>query len=308
MKALVSIIITTYNRATLIKETIHSCLNQSYPDFEIIVIDDGSTDNTKEVLEEFIAAKQLQYYYLENGERAAARNAGVKLSKGQYIKFLDSDDLIEKDHVEICVRYFEENKNCELLHTNCKVLNADGSISLSPKKGVTGNVYESLWESNDISLSSVMMKRTVFEKWDGFDETRSLSGAEDWEYWVRLSKQGCVVGFVPTYVTIIRMHSDNCTMNDIDKIVFSAREGQRLLEQKFDISKSLKRKFAARLIYMEAIYFYIDGKKVDCLGYLIKATLINRKIFFKADSWALLLKNLLPKKIISLLKQRKRLI
>lgn len=301
----VSIVITTYNRADLILYAVNSCLQQTYTNIEIIVIDDGSTDKTYKVLEELIIQKKINYHYKINDERAAARNMGLLLSKGTYIKFLDSDDLIEKDYVEICVRYFEANKNCELLHTNCKILNENGNISLPPKKGITGNVYEILWEYNDISLSSVMMKKSVFEKFGGFDETRSLSGAEDWEYWVRLSRQGCVVGFLPAFVTIIRMHKDNSTMNDIDKIVFSSREGQRLLEEKFEVKKSLKYNFAGRLVYLQAIYFYIHGKRGDSLRSLIKSVSKNQRILFKIDFWSLFLKNFLPKKIIDLIKQKR---
>src|SRR5690554_3150909 len=89
---LFSVIIPTYNRASLITKTIESVIDQSYQNFEIIVVDDGSTDNTKEVVK-LIMDPRLKYFYVENGERGRARNIGTFHAEGKYVTFLDSDDL-----------------------------------------------------------------------------------------------------------------------------------------------------------------------------------------------------------------------
>ena len=97
-KILFSIIIPTYNRASLIKETINSVLLQDYPNFEIIIVDDGSTDDTENIVKS-IEDSRINYHKKTNAERGAARNFGIKLAKGEYITFLDSDDILYVNHL-----------------------------------------------------------------------------------------------------------------------------------------------------------------------------------------------------------------
>src|SRR5437868_10948529 len=94
-----SIIIPTYNRASVIKKTIDTTLNQSYPGYEVIVVDDGGTDNTEEVIRA-IGNNKITYYKKENAERAAARNYGAAMAKGDYLTFVDSDDLLYQNYLE----------------------------------------------------------------------------------------------------------------------------------------------------------------------------------------------------------------
>jgi len=105
-----SVIIPTYNRAKAILEATGSVLNQSFVDFELLVIDDGSTDNTKELVTE-IAKKdeRLIYIYQNNAERSAARNCGINLSKGKYICFLDSDDIYLPNHLQLFYKTIEKH-------------------------------------------------------------------------------------------------------------------------------------------------------------------------------------------------------
>lgn len=303
MKELVSIIITTYNRRHFIREAINSCLLQSYPHIEVIVVDDGSTDGTMEVLADLIHAKKIIYHYKKNAERAAARNTGMKLASGHFYKFLDSDDLIEKECISTCIKCFLDHKDVMLVHTNCKVIDEKGYLTISPKKGITGNVYEQLWAENDISLSSVIIKQKVFELYGGFDETLSLSGAEDWEYWIRLAKGGCIVGFVAEYVTVIRMHSSNGTMNDIEKILFSLNEARNLLQQKFEVDNKLIGQLESREIYLKAMYNYINNQRLASVGNLVKLTFKAPQVLFSKQAWMLFFKNFIPKRLVLRLKK-----
>jgi glycosyltransferase involved in cell wall biosynthesis len=303
MNELVSIIITTYNRREFILEAIGSCLRQAYPHIEIIVVDDGSTDDTKAILADLIKGQKIIYHYKQNAERAAARNTGMKLASGAFLKFLDSDDLIEEGYVDACLKCFLDEKEVMLVHTNCKVMDEKGLVTMSPKKGITGNVYESLWADNDISLSSVMMRKKVLELYGSFDETLTLSGAEDWEYWIRLAKQGCIVGFVTEYVTVIRMHSSNGTMNDIEKILFSLDVGRNLLQQKFEIAPRLIAQSKSREIYLKAIYHYINNKRVKSVGNLSKLVFIAPQFLFFKRTWALFFKNFIPRPLVMRLKK-----
>src|SRR6266536_2069164 len=97
MKPIVSIIITTFNRAEYVGQTVRSIFAQSFADYEVIVVDDGSTDNTKELLDSFRAAPNFRYHYQPNSGRSTARNQGFTLAQGDFILFLDSDDLLFPD-------------------------------------------------------------------------------------------------------------------------------------------------------------------------------------------------------------------
>ena len=118
-----SIIIPAYNRGQSISETINSVVNQSYPHWELIVVDDGSTDNTKEVIESFSKIdERINYLYQENSERAIARNNGADHAKFEYLIFLDSDDFFEIDHLKNLATFISENDNeLALYFTNVKI-------------------------------------------------------------------------------------------------------------------------------------------------------------------------------------------
>ncbi|MBD3660935.1 MAG: glycosyltransferase family 2 protein, partial [Arenibacter algicola] len=104
-----SVIISTYNRASFIGRTIASVLKQDFEDFELIIVDDGSTDNTKEVVVG-IEDKRIRYYKKDNAERGAARNFGAKKASGEYLNFLDSDDLLYDDHLSTAHKIIQEEK------------------------------------------------------------------------------------------------------------------------------------------------------------------------------------------------------
>ena len=109
-KPFFSIIIPTYNRAKTILSTIQSVLNQSFHNWELLIIDDGSTDNTKSLIKSFID-KRIIYIYQENSERSEARNNGIVNAKGDYICFIDSDDLFHKNHLLFIFKSIQTHKN-----------------------------------------------------------------------------------------------------------------------------------------------------------------------------------------------------
>src|SRR4030042_587586 len=119
----VSVIITTYNRVHFVCEAIDSVLNQTFKDFEIIVVDDGSTDNTKEALKRY--SKNIFYIYQSNKGRSQARNTGLKVAKGDYIAFLDDDDIWVPHKLEKQVAFMDSNPNIGLVHTITEVIDEE---------------------------------------------------------------------------------------------------------------------------------------------------------------------------------------
>ena len=112
-----SIIIPTYNRQHLISRPINSILNQTFNDYEIIIVDDGSSDNTDHLITS-MQNKKIRYIKTDNCGVAHARNTGIKLATGKYIGFLDSDDLLEKNHLESAYDYLKENDFPKVIHLN----------------------------------------------------------------------------------------------------------------------------------------------------------------------------------------------
>lgn len=178
-----SIVIPTYNRAAFILKSLDSVFQQDYTNFEIIVVNDGSTDNTLEVLRS-ITDSRLKILSITNSERAAARNRGVEIAKGDYVTFLDSDDKYYSNYLSNANTVLL-NKNSpvfyhqayEVRNTNGKKLNYDINY---------GDGIKFLLDGNPLSCLGIFIKREEALKFP-FVEDRSLSGSEDWELWIRIS-------------------------------------------------------------------------------------------------------------------------
>lgn len=185
----VSVVIPTYNRANLIVETIVSALGQSFSDREIIVVDDGSTDHTPEVLKPF--EDQIIYIRQPNSGPAKARNTGIRMAKGKYIAFLDSDDLWLPEKLELQYQALEQNPQQGLVFTDVMWF-SDGEVmvpSLRERYQLhTGEVFEKLLFDNWIATSSVLVKKECLEQVGGFDEDPRITFVEDWNLWIRLAR------------------------------------------------------------------------------------------------------------------------
>jgi glycosyltransferase involved in cell wall biosynthesis len=182
----VSVVIPTYNRAHLISETVQNVLAQNFRDYEVIVVDDGSTDNTKDVLRPF--GNKIKYIYKKNAGLAAARNTGIEHSTGEYIAFIDDDDLWYPNKLDVQVGILDKNLQLGFVCSQADVINAQsGEVMYTLKKGwFNKENFESLYNENFIPVLTVMMRRSCYEKLGGFDENQ-ITG-EDYDYWLRLSK------------------------------------------------------------------------------------------------------------------------
>jgi glycosyltransferase involved in cell wall biosynthesis len=177
-----SIIIPTYNRLSFLKEAVESVLNQTYQDFELILVDDGSTDGTKE----FAAglSSRLKYVYQENSGPSAARNRGISESHGEFITFLDSDDLWLENKLQVEIDFLKANREAMVCYTD-EIWIRKG-VRVNPKnkhRKYSGWIFEQCLPLCIVSPSSVLMKREFFESVGYFDET--LPACEDYDLWLR---------------------------------------------------------------------------------------------------------------------------
>jgi glycosyltransferase involved in cell wall biosynthesis len=180
----VSVIIPTYNRGCVIKEAIESVLEQEYTEFELIVVDDGSTDATFEVLDSY--RNVIKVLSQENKGVSAARNRGIAEASGKFIAFLDSDDLWLPQKLSAQVDFFEQTPGALICQTE-EVWIRNG-LRVNPKKRhkkPSGMIFEPSLDLCLVSPSAVMMKRSLFDRIGGFDET--LPACEDYDLWLRIS-------------------------------------------------------------------------------------------------------------------------
>lgn len=188
----VSVIIPTYNRAHLVGRAIQSVLNQTYQDFELIIVDDGSTDNTDDIIKEFQKKdKRIKYIRHEkNKGGSAARNSGIKVSRGEYIAFLDSDDEWFIEKLKRQMKFFKNaSPEVSVVYTGFIYKDELGGNTCKqyiPKKRCY--IYEDILAENCVgTTSTVLIKRKCFEKVEIFDE--NLPSCQDWEMWIRIAKE-----------------------------------------------------------------------------------------------------------------------
>ncbi len=181
---LVSAIIPTFNRGWILKEAVQSVLDQTYHPMEIIVVDDGSTDDTREILQSF--GDRITVLFQENRGVSAARNLGIKHSQGELIALLDSDDLWTPDKIACQVDFFCNNPEAVICQTE-EIWIRNGK-RVNPKnkhKKLSGMIFEPSLELCLVSPSAVMIQRSLFELKGFFDE--ALPACEDYDLWLRIA-------------------------------------------------------------------------------------------------------------------------
>ena len=204
----VSVIIPTYNRMPLVKEAIDSVLQQSFSDFELIIVDDGSTDGTHELIET-IKEPRIKYFYKENGGVASARNFGYAKARGEFICNLDSDDLWEPNFLEVMISELEEHSNYGAAYCRRKILHQNGRVveDKNMEEPKSGRVTEELFLKK--SLVPIHTSGTCFrsQSIEGFRYEESLQNAADYDYWLRISTEIKFL-FVPECSFIYRKDHD----------------------------------------------------------------------------------------------------
>ena len=289
-KPFFSVIIPTYNRASIIRTTIESVLNQEFQDFEIIVVDDGSSDETATLIKEITSSKIL-YHRKENGERGAARNTGVGFSKGQYITFLDSDDILYPNHLAVVHSTLIQMNLPEIYHQPYEVCFQDGRRKNYISDFGT-SINEALLErGNILSCMGVFLKRDTAISIP-FNEDRELSGVEDWELWIRVAARFPI--YFDRTITSALIDHENRSVAKINKI-----ELIRKMDLMFNyvyLDNVVKNRYAKFKEILKAnIYSYISlqlsGHPTDkhiTIKYLLMGLAKNPRAFFRRRTMAIL--------------------
>lgn len=188
MNPLVSIVVPCYNQAHFLVESLQSVLNQTYIDWECIIVNDGSPDNTKDIANKW-CQKDKRFIYLnkENGGLSSARNAGIKISNGEFILPLDADDIIHHDYLQKTVPLLK--KNGKLAIVSCYSIFFENNINniVHELKPIGTTVHAILFENELIATS--LFRKKCWDEVGGYDESMK-KGFEDWEMWLSITKQG----------------------------------------------------------------------------------------------------------------------
>ena len=238
----VSVVIPAYNKAELTVKSVESVLNQTYKNIEIIVIDDGSTDNTRQRLSTY--AEKIKYVYKKNGGACSARNLGIRLSTGEYIGLLDCDDSYLPNKIELSVDFLEKHSDFGLVHNAAFFVDEKDTILRTfshYKSQHIGWIAKRLIARNFICNSTVVVRKSCFEKVGLFDE--SIFTSADWDMWLRLVEQ-YKVGYINMPLTLYRI-SGSYILNHIEQ---SKREELKVIEKAFHRNPRLKLNFKNKII------------------------------------------------------------
>jgi glycosyltransferase involved in cell wall biosynthesis len=278
-----SIIIPVYNRAHLIKKTIQTVLNQSFKEYEILVVDDGSTDDILEVIHSSTSDK-IRYFKIPNSERGFARNFGAKHARGQWIYFLDSDDCVHDNHCLTAFQIITSNPDLTIFHLNYEILHKSTKqvIKINPDNIIYGN---------DFSCHGIFIKKSFFDKFK-FIEDRTIAGLEDWELWLRISAHTKIKHF-PVVTSAIIQHDERSVMQiDKDRWIKKVETFIQYVVNNPDIQK----KYGSRMhLFYCGAYSYLalhlsfDSKnRKDALHYYFKSLKYYPGFFFSKRSLAII--------------------
>jgi glycosyltransferase involved in cell wall biosynthesis len=245
----VSVVMPAFNAGRFIAQAIESVLAQTYPHYEIVVVDDGSTDNTAEVTRPYLG--QVRYIRQANSGPSRARNRGIQEASGSYIAFLDADDVWRPNKLERQIALMEKHPEVVLSFTDLEEVRGGGIVTssfLSVKppflaiariEGTTAQIrqestYAALLQSCFINTATVVLRREVLCETGVFNE--AMGHCEDWDLWLRIAERH-TIGFLNEVLTTRRLHDQNLTQQASLRMAARVTLFERLLAQEKDVDR-----------------------------------------------------------------------
>jgi glycosyltransferase involved in cell wall biosynthesis len=252
----VDVIIPTYNGLPYLKQTVESILAQTYKNFELYIIDDGSTDKT-DVYVKNLKDKRIHYEKKKNGGQSTARNLGIKISSSPYISFIDSDDIWYPEKLEKQMQIMQRNSSVGLVYGHHYLIDEDNIIQGNLRIWKRGKIFDDLCSGNFIagSASMVLIRRSVFDNIGVFKEDFLIG--EDWEMWLRIA-QKYEIDFVPEIIAALRQRSDGMQQNHkkmSDGLVYMLDA----MTDDFKLTYNQKKNMTIYCLLNAAIGYYASG-------------------------------------------------
>lgn len=218
---LISIITPTYNREAFLPAAIESVLAQSYKEFELIIVDDGSTDNSRELINLYSAKDpRIKYLYQENQRQSVARNYALSIAKGDFICFLDSDNYWPQDKLEKSVKAFEQYPEADIVYGDCITIDEqDNELHRNNMRRYSGRIAALLLKDNFVSMNTTMTRRRCFDEMGGMSGKRRV--ADDYDLWLKFSAR-FYFQYIPEFLAYYRVMENQISSNK--KLRFETNE------------------------------------------------------------------------------------
>jgi glycosyltransferase involved in cell wall biosynthesis len=276
---LITVVVPTYNRAALIGKTISSLLNQECGQFEIIIVDDGSTDNTEAEVKHFTDPR-IQYFKKNNEERGAARNFGARLAKGSYVNFFDSDDLAMPNHISAAVDAIKKYHHPEIFTLGYNVVAGD---KVQKEVKIDGPVNEPLQKQSPLGCNSVFIRKDIITQYP-FSTNREIAVSEDLLLWLTLSARFTIHG-IPIITSSLIQHDQRSMLTDRPEKILRRMDLLVEVLKKDDVYMA---KYGNKYLpYVQsekisaaALSYALSGKKIKTISTLSRAIAINPSVLF----------------------------
>jgi glycosyltransferase involved in cell wall biosynthesis len=265
MQPLVSVIIPTYNREQYLRKALDSVLAQTYQRFEIIVVDDGSTDNTRTMLSAY--QESVRYVYQENQGISKARNTGIRNSHGDCIAFLDSDDYWLPEKTELQVALLQKHPEYGMVASRCSSVRLDGSFREKNRPGTSGWVLENLFQANFIRTSAAIIRKECFHEVGLFDE--ELKECEEYDLWLRMASQ-YPIGFINKSLAVYVDNAEGVSTDSLSGRLYRLKVLEKAYLKRKIPPKMYRNRIANTCHYIGRHYL-AKGQKENGRNYLIKA-------------------------------------
>ncbi len=307
----VSVVIRTHNRAHLLPETLMSVEKQTYQDFELILVDDASKDNTKQVAEMHARPDRLRYFYKSTPGRVEALNMGIRMARGEYVALLDDDDLWLQEKLERQVWFLDSHPDAGLVHTFTDAIDKEGNllpketkirIKLYQRAMRMGYTYEAMSWQCIIFPTSMMIRRECLDKVGLFDPNTEI--IEDWDFALRVSLH-FKIGTMPEVLARYRIHGSHSTSGGFVRgRTQAAHKHLALLESLTDCPFREKARYHLHMQLANA--YYMAGDFENFLNFALKALRFNPFSFFYWGVGVHLLAALFPGPLLQRLKDWKQ--
>lgn len=271
----VSVVIPTYNHAQFLKDAIDSVMNQTVDDWEIIVVNNYSEDNTIEIVSSFKDLRIRLINFRNHGIIAASRNQGIRMAQGKFVAFLDSDDIWYPKKLENCLGLLKSG--CDAVcHGEMWVKGSTifRKIYYGPQWRTT--YHSLLYNGNCLSTSAIIVNKKSLDLVGGFDENPSMVTAEDYELWLKLAKSECRFAILDEILGEYRIHGDNqskiAMRNFQAELVVLRNHFSEIPDRNFRTRWNMQRRFALAY-YGAARGMQADGNFAGSLKFLLKSWL-----------------------------------
>lgn len=282
---LISVVIPTYNHARYLGRSLQSLLNQTFTEWEAVVIDNHSTDNTDEIMSGF-TDKRIRYIKMHNnGIIAASRNAGIRAAKGDWIAFLDSDDWWRSDKLQVCFEYIHDNidliyHDLEIVSDHRRLFRKKAIKSWQVKRPV---LIDLMVKGNAIATSSVIVRRKILMGLDCMDESPDMVASEDYNMWLRIARVSEGFKYVSKRLGFYQLHNQGMSRKDMSVPV------RRAVAEYMDWLTPIQiKRFEGNICYTQGRFQYLTGNDQEAKKHFI-ISLKYGKALLKYKSAAMLM-------------------